>query len=205
MFYFIVRLIVFLFFKIFFRFKVYGRDKVPESGAFILASNHVSYLDPPALACASVRALHFMARHDLFYNRVFGALIRKLNSFPVEREGAGFGALKDAVRRLRKGEPILIFPEGRRSQTGEIQAAQPGVGFLSLMSGAPILPAYVKGTYEALPKGARFIKLKPISVYFGDMVEPRKLKLSDDRKQACQELADYVLNEIKKLKMKGVA
>lgn len=203
MFYLIVRLIVLLFFKIFFRFKVYGKDNVPKEGAFILAGNHVSYLDPPAVSCASPRALHFMARHDLFYNWAFGALIRALNSFPVKREGAGFGALKDAVRRLRKGEVILIFPEGRRSETGEIQPAQPGVGFLSIMSGVPILPAYVEGTRKALPKGARFLRASRISVSFGKVVEPQKLKLSSDRKQACQELADYVLNEIKNLKMKG--
>lgn len=204
MFYSIVRLIVLLFFKIALGFKVYGKQNVPKRGAFILASNHVSHLDPPALSCASPRALHFMARHDLFNNWVFAALIRALNAFPVKREGADFTALKGAVRRLKAGEPLLIFPEGRRSRTGEIQAAQPGVGFLSIIAGVPILPVYVEGTATAMPKGARFIKPRTVFVYFGKIIEPQKLRLSGDRKEACQQLSDYVLNEIKNLKMKGV-
>lgn len=201
--YFIVRNIVLLLFKIILRFKVYGKENVPKKGAFILASNHVSHLDPPALSCASPRVLHFMARHDLFNNWAFGALIRSLNAFPVKREGRDFGTLKDAVRRLKTGQVLLIFPEGTRSETGQIQTAQAGVGFLSIMANVPILPAYVKGTNKAMPKGARFIKPSAVSVYFGNVVEPQKLELSSIRKEACQQLADYVLNEIRNLKMKG--
>lgn len=199
MFYLIVRLIVLLFFKIVLRLKISGRDNVPKRGTFILASNHMSYLDPPALSVASPRVLYFMARHDLFSSPLFGAFIRALHSFPVKRAGADLGALNEAVRRLKRGQVLLIFPEGRRSETGEIQAAQPGIGFLSLMADVPILPAYVKGTNEALPKGARFIKPRQVSVYFGKIIEPKKLGLSSDIKEACQQLAEYVVDEIKRL------
>ncbi|KPK38538.1 MAG: hypothetical protein AMJ78_09815, partial [Omnitrophica WOR_2 bacterium SM23_29] len=87
-----------------------------------------------------------------------------------------------------------------RSVTGELETAQPGIGFLSITAEVPILPAYIKGTKEALPKGARFIKPESISVYFGKVIEPNKLTLSNDKKQACEELANYVMNEIKRLR-----
>ena len=197
--YFIVRNFLKLFFKIVMGFKVYGVENVPKKGGFILAGNHVSHLDPPALASASPRVLHFMARHTLFNNRVLGWIIGSCNSFPVRRGETDLGAIKEAVRRLKDGKVLLIFPEGTRSQSGEIQAAQPGIGYLSLMAGVPILPAYVKGTDEAMPKGARSIKRVRVSVYFGNIVEPQKLGLSNDRRQASQQLADHIVEEIKRL------
>ncbi len=199
MMYFIVRNFLKLFFIMLMGFRVYGKEKVPKKGAFILASNHVSHLDPPALASASPRPLYFMARHTLFNNRAFGWLIGSCNSFPVRRGEGDMGAMKKAVRLLKNGKPLLIFPEGTRSGTPEMSEAQPGIGYLSMLSGAPILPAYVKGTETALPKGARSIKPNRVSVYFGNMIKPEKLKLASDRKEACQRLADYVVDEIKRL------
>lgn len=197
--YFIVRNFLKLFFKIVMGFKVYGIENVPKKGGFILAGNHVSHLDPPALASASPRILHFMARDTLFNNRLLGWIIGSCNSFPVRRGEADLGAIKEAVRRLKNGKVLLIFPEGTRSQSGEIQAAQPGIGYLSLMAGVPILPAYVRGTDEAMPKGARSIKRVRVSVCFGNIVEPQKLGLSSDRRQASQQLADHIVGEIKRL------
>jgi len=197
--YFIVRNFLKLFFKIVMGFKVYGVENVPKKGGFILAGNHVSHLDPPAFASASPRVLHFMARDTLFNNRALGWIIGSCNSFPVRRGEADLGAIKEAVRRLKNGKVLLIFPEGTRSQNGKIQAAQPGVGYLSLMAGVPVLPAYVKGTDEAMPRGTSKIKPVRVSVYFGNMVEPKKLGLPADRRQASQQLADHVVEEIKRL------
>jgi len=151
--YFIVRNFLKLFFKIVMGFKVYGVENVPKKGGFILAGNHVSHLDPPALASASPRVLHFMARHTLFDNRVLGWIIVRATLFPLEGGETDLGAIKEAVRRLKNGKVLLIFPEGTRSQSGEIQAAQPGIGYLSLMAGVPILPAYVKGRTKRCRKG----------------------------------------------------
>jgi len=200
MFYLIVRFIVSLLLKIVFRLRVYDRDNVPKRGAFILASNHLSHLDPPVISIASPRVLHFMARHTLFKNWAFGALIKALNAFPIKRGGIDPEGFREVIRRLKRGQVILMFPEGTRSKTGEFGPAQPGIGFLSITAGVPILPAYVKGTREALPVGARFIKPCPISVYFGELIEPKNLTFSSDKKEAYGQLADYVLNEIKRLK-----
>src|SRR3989338_6109837 len=99
--YFIVRNFLKLFLIIFTGFRVYGAGNVPRKGGFILAGNHVSHLDPPALASASPRVLHFMARDTLFNNRVLGWIIGSCNSFHVRRGEADLGAIKEAVRRLK--------------------------------------------------------------------------------------------------------
>jgi len=109
------------------------------------------------------------------------------------------GAMKKAIRLLRSGKPLLIFPEGTRSKTGDMNRAQPGMGYLSLMSDTPVLTAYVDGTQEAMPKGTHGIKLGKISVYFGDLIDPSRLGLPDDKKEAAQRLSEYVIEEIKKL------
>lgn len=188
-----------LFFKIGMGLRIYGLENVPQKGGFILASNHVSYLDPPLLAVGCPRVLHFMARHSLFDNRIFGILLRMVNVFPVRRGEADIGALKEAIRFLRSGEGLLIFPEGTRSNTGEIQKGKRGIGYLAMAAGAPILPAYVKGTADALPRGARALKTTRVSVYFGKIIEPSRLKLSEEMIVAYQEIADYIISEIKRL------
>lgn len=199
MMYFIVRNFVKLFFIILMGFRVYGKEKVLKKGAFILVSNHVSHLDPPALASASPRPLYFMARHTLFDIRFLGWLISRCNAFPVRRGEADLAAMKKGIRLLKSGKPLLIFPEGTRSVTGEMSEAQPGMGYLSLMSGAPVLIAYVEGTDKAMPRGTHHIKLGPVSVYFGDMIDPKNLGLPADKKEAAQKLADHVVEEIRRL------
>lgn len=199
MMYFIVTGFLKLFLVIWMGFRVYGKEKVPKKGAFILASNHVSHLDPPAVATASPRMLHFMARHTLFDNWWFRVVIGRCGLIPVKRDEADIGAMKTAIRFLKSGEAVFLFPEGTRSETGEMNEAQPGIGYLSLMGGAPILPAYVEGTDKALPKGAKRITRGRISVYIGDLIDPKKLDLPGGRKEAAQKLADLVVEEIKRL------
>jgi len=199
MMYFIIRNFVKLFLTIFMGFKAYGREKVPNKGAFILASNHVSHLDPPAIASASPRMVHFMARDTLLDNWLFRQVVGRCGLIPVKRGEGDVGAMKAAIRLLKAGEPVFMFPEGTRSETGQMQAAQPGIGYLSLMAGAPILPAYVRGTEKALPKGAKRLKFARVSVYIGDLIDPIKLDLPRDKKEAAQKLADYVAGEIKRL------
>ena len=199
MMYFIVRNICKLFLIIYMGFRVYGKEKVPKKGAFILASNHVSHLDPPAVASASPRMVHFMARRTLFDNWLFNQVVGRCGLIPVKRGEGDIGAMKTAIRLLKSGKVIFLFPEGTRSETGEMNEAQPGIGYLSLMGGAPILPAYVDGTDIALPKGAKRITRTRISVYIGDLIDPKKLDLPRDKKEAAQKLADHVAGEIKRL------
>lgn len=172
MFYFLNRLFCILVFKLLFRIQAYGREHIPRKGGFILASNHVSFLDPIAVGIACPRQLNFMARHDLFSHRFFGWLIYSVGSFPVKRNTADRSALKEAIRRLEDGKGLLLFPEGRRAQeSNTADGPQAGIGFLAAKAGVPVIPAFVKGTDKALPKGAKFIRPKKVSVYFGKQIE----------------------------------
>jgi 1-acyl-sn-glycerol-3-phosphate acyltransferase len=144
------------------RFRTSGLENVPRSGPLIVACNHISYLDPPALGAAMPRPVSYMAKHELFKIPILGPVIARLNAFPVDRTRGDAAAIKRAVAVLREGAALGIFPEGTRNKDGTVKP-QSGVALLHYLSGAPILPAYVGGTGDAK-------RLARISVVFGEPV-----------------------------------
>jgi len=123
-----------------------GREHVPKSGPLIVASNHLNNADPPFLARALGRPPIFMAKKEMVDKRVRGALFRAWGTFPVRRGEADRAALRAAEDVLRRGEVLLMFPEGTRSRTGSMNHAHPGTGLIALRTGAPILPIAITGT-----------------------------------------------------------
>jgi 1-acyl-sn-glycerol-3-phosphate acyltransferase len=156
--------------RMFFHVKVKGRENLPRKGGLILASNHRSYVDPIVVAVASNRRLNFMARDDLFRNPLFGWFIHSLGAFPVKRHSADLSAMKEALRRLKRGGALLLFPEGTRAADGLIHEAQPGIGFLIAKSGCPVVPVFIKNSDVALPRGGKSIRSAKIEVYFGQQI-----------------------------------
>lgn len=157
-------------FKTLFYLSVEGSQNIPQKGGFILASNHLSYLDPAVLGAACRRKLNFMARDDLFRIPFFGWFIRRTGAFPVKRNSADRAALKEATRRLNAGKALSLFPEGSRSGDGTFSEPQPGIGFLAAKLKCPVIPVFIKGTDKAFPKGAKFIRRAKISVCFGKQI-----------------------------------
>ena len=129
-----------------------GLQNVPKEGAFILASNHLSFFDPPALGCRLPRNLHYFARNSLFSGPL-GILISNLNSIPVNRDQLDLKTLKTVLRVLNMGHPLLVFPEGTRSGDGRLSDGQRGVGLLVVKSKVPVLPAKIEGAFEILGTG----------------------------------------------------
>ena len=170
MIHYICRFICYAALKLFFKLKVIGWENIPKKGGFIIASNHLSYLDPPAVGVAARRPLNYMARHDLFKNQFFSWVFHKCHAFPVKRDSADLSALKTALRVLKNGQGLLLFPEGSRQVNGFSDDPQPGIGFLAVKSNVPVIPSFVRGTDYALPKGAKKIKFTPISVTFGEPI-----------------------------------
>jgi 1-acyl-sn-glycerol-3-phosphate acyltransferase len=165
------RFLLFLIFKSIFRLEVKGKGHVPRKGGFILASNHVSNLDPKVLGVASPRVLNFMAKEELFSNRLFGWLISSVGSFPVRRNSTDISALREAIQRLKDGRALLLFPQGTRRDTeGTSEKVESGIGFLAGKVNVPVVPAFIKGTEKALPKGAKFIRPAKLSVRFGEQI-----------------------------------
>ncbi|OIO37458.1 MAG: hypothetical protein AUJ75_04205 [Candidatus Omnitrophica bacterium CG1_02_49_10] len=172
MFYYALRFLSFLIFKIFFAYSVTGKENVPRDGAYILASNHASYLDPVALGSAVPHKLCYLARENLFTMPVLSFMLPRINAFPLKREGGDVKALRDSVKRLKEGKRVIIFPEGTRTRDGNIGEAKWGIGFLAAKSQAPIIPACIIGSDKALPRGGRLIRPHKISIHLGRPIMP---------------------------------
>ena len=166
MLYVILRSLTVILSKLFFRLQAFGRKNVPSEGGFILASNHVSYLDPPVLGAACPRILFFMAKEGLFKIPLFGCLIANLNTFPVKTHSGDLRAIRRAIEELKAGRALAVFPEGGRTPNGRLGKPLPGIGLLAVKAAVAIVPAFIKGSNTALPLNAKFIRPKKIKVYF---------------------------------------
>jgi len=153
--------------RVLFRLSVVGAERVPREGRLLLASNHLSVLDPALIGAVMPRELDYMAKTELFRIPGFGALIRRLNAHPVDRSGSDSAALRLALRLLGNGRAVLVFPEGTRGTEGHLQPARPGAGMLAALSGAPVVPVYVQGSGRALPRGAVLPRPARVTVTFG--------------------------------------
>jgi 1-acyl-sn-glycerol-3-phosphate acyltransferase len=137
---------VIAYYRIAFGLRILGREHIPQNGPIILASNHISNFDAPALACAlAPRHLSFFAKAELFRFKPFGRLISKLNAFPVDRSRGDIAAMRRSLAILKEGRALLLFPEGGRNIDGSAEAKN-GVAFLARLSRVPVIPAYVDGT-----------------------------------------------------------
>jgi len=173
---------------LYFPYKALHTNNIPRRGGFILASNHISNLDPVVLGICSVRRLNFMAKKELFKG-VLGFFLTNLGAYPVKRGESDFGAMKESLKRLKKGWPVLIFVEGSRRIGNEPSKAQPGAGFLAMKSGVPIVPVYVQGTDKVMAPGTKFFKRGRVYATFG---EPFFVKDAPSYEEASQQILDKI-------------
>ena len=153
--------------RLVFRLRSRGAEHVPASGPVLLVANHASHLDSPLIGAACPRPLSFMAKAELFEVPLFGGLIRRLHAHPLRREGGDAAALRTALRVLKGGGALLVFPEGTRGENGVLGAPKPGAGMLAVLGGAPVIPVYVGGSGRAWPRGRRFPRAADVTVTFG--------------------------------------
>lgn len=200
MLYFIARSIFSIFFNVYLGFKVTGRENVPVKGAFIFVSNHVSYLDPILLGTSVPRSLYYMARENLFKRPCFGGIMRGLHAFPVKRSKGDLRAIKQALGILAAGKPLVIFPEGTRAKDKNLRPAKPGTGFIVSKAMVPVIPAYVHGSFDALPRGVKTLKRHPVEVYIGKPINFDSMTFEKKGKAAYREITDEVMKKITELK-----
>ncbi len=180
---------------------VKGKENVPSDGGLIIASNHISYLDPPVLGAVSPRRITFMAKKGLFDIPLVGRII-KFAAFPVDRDNPKPSTIKETIKRLTQGEVITIFPEGTRSETGELLEAKRGLGMIAGLSKATVVPALLIGTDRALPVNAKFLKRADITVVFGKPIYYNSIAGNKDLKghQLHDAISAQVMASIEKLK-----
>lgn len=128
-----------------YRMEIKGAENIPESGAVIIASNHISNLDPLLLGAALPRRVHFMAKEELFKTPIVGWFCRTLGAFPVKRGASDRNAIKKAFDILRQGRMLAIFPEGTRSKDGCLRQLAPGTMMIAVKSDAALVPTIIKG------------------------------------------------------------
>ncbi|MDQ0058214.1 lysophospholipid acyltransferase family protein [Paenibacillus harenae] len=146
----IFRFLLRVIYTLLFRVEARGTENIPADGAVVLASNHLSVLDPPTVGIKIRRKVHFMAKEELFKIPVFGSLIRSFGAFPVKRGGVSKDAIKSAITLLKEGNVLGIFPEGtRNSQEG---MAKKGASMIAIRSGAAVVPVAIIGKYSLFRK-----------------------------------------------------
>ena len=152
-------------------------EKLNPGERVIVACNHCSNLDPLVVGCFFPRRLRYFAKEELFRSWFLGTSIRALGAVPVSRSdnASAAGALRGFMKLYQEGSDVLIFPEGGRSPDGTLQPLEAGVALIAAHERAPILPVFIKGSFDAMPTGARFVRPKKITVTFG-----KPLRFSDE-------------------------
>ncbi len=193
-----MRFLAWLFVRVAFRLRVKGIDNIPREGGVLVAPNHVSYLDPILAGCCIRRRTFYMARESLFRAPLFAAVMRWSNAFPVRRGRPAPGSFKRALSVLRNGDVLVMFPEGTRSRTGKVQEGQRGFGMLALLAGVPVVPVYLAGAFEAMPRGTRRVRVVRVTVQYGEPIR-LELKGTGKRGRRYAEATDRVMQGIRRL------
>ena len=134
--------------RLMYRVKVEGDTCLGSVKGCIVYANHTSYLDPVVMGSFIKRQVKFMAKAELFKNRLLGCIILKLGTFPVRRGEPDLGAVKSALRLLKNGEILGIFPEGTRNKSGAFMDAEPGLSMIAIKAKVPVIPIAILSTYR---------------------------------------------------------
>ncbi len=187
--------------ELLFHTRAYGAENIPDTGPFVVVSNHASFLDPYLIGYTSLkRQVGFMAKVELFRIPLFGPIIRSLGAFPVTRGGRDQEAIRQFHDFLYSGKPLVIFVEGTRTLTGEPQQPKKGSGMLLYNARVPVIPAYIDGTFRCWPKGKLLPRPGPTSVTYGPPVSLDDLYVRKPEKSTYAQIAERVMKHISHLK-----
>ncbi len=199
--YWIVKIFVTPFIRIFVRVRVVGRENLPRRGAVILASNHRSFLDSIFIPLIVHRRVTFVAKAEYFEDAKTAWFFKSCGQIPIRREGgtASERALASATEVLRAGNVFGIYPEGTRTRDGLLHRGHTGVARLALGCNVPIVPVGLIGTDDVQPIDSRLPKLfRRVTISFGEPIDPMRYAGRDDR-MALREITDEVMYEIAQL------
>ncbi|WP_332630077.1 lysophospholipid acyltransferase family protein [Halalkalibacter flavus] len=170
-----------------YKVEIIGKENIPDTGATILCCNHIHNFDPPLLGAYIQRQLHYMAKQELFEKPILKGLLPKLGAFPVRRGMSDKQAIRTAMKLLKEGKMIGLFPEGTRSKNGKLGKGLTGAGFFALRTDAVVIPCAIIGPYRTF---------KSLKLVYGTPIDFSELR---ERKASAEEATEVIMTEIKKL------
>lgn len=170
-----------------YRFEVIGADKFPKEGGILLCSNHIDNLDPPVVGINAPRPVNFMAKEELFNLPLLKSILPGVRAFPVKRGMSDRDALRRAIKLLKDGEVVGLFPEGTRSKDGQLGKGFSGAGFFALRGEANVVPCAIIGPYKPF---------KRLKVVYGDAIDMQPYR---ERKASAEEVTEVIMAHIAEL------
>lgn len=172
------KVLVRLFMRLYYRITIDGQENIPAEGGCVLCINHTSLWDPPVLMAMLERQIFFIAKEELFHHPFLSWLLPKIGTVPIKRDHGDVGAIKSALRVIKSGRVLGIFPSGRRVLPGQKATVKAGVALIATMSKAPVIPIYLDAVYRPFHK-VHIIIGEPMdfSAYDGRRLETSELKI----------------------------
>lgn len=187
------KLVTYWYVRLAFHMVYEGLEHIPEDQGFVVSSNHRGFHDPLFIAHKVKKPLHFMAKAEFFENRFINALFRAVNAFPVKRGAGDMSAINHAKDMIKKGDALVIFPEGTRSKDGKPGRAKPGVAMIAGMVDCGVLPVGI--SYKG-KLGFR----KKVVVRYGPFLSAEELgidpKASSTMRKAAVRVMDAIVDQM---------
>jgi len=193
-----------VFFEMFFRGQASGMENLPASGGFLVAANHASFIDPPAIGSLIPRQIAYFARKTLWKPGFASWWLDSVGTIPVDRDGGqDVSAIKRVLRALRDERGLILFPEGTRTPDGRLQPAKAGVGFIAVKTQVPVIPVRIFGSHEAFGRDRPLRLGTPVSVVFGAPILPADYDDPAAGKERAQVASDRIMARIAQLHPPG--
>lgn len=188
-----VRYTVMGIYKLFYNFKIEGWENVPEKEGVIIACNHRSYADPVVITVPMKKPVTYMAKEELFHNKIFGAFIRFLGAFPVRRGAGDMKVIDDCVDILESGRNVVIFPEGTRSKENKVGRGKTGVALIAAKSGADVLPMGI------IFEGEKLHFRSKLTLRIGKLIKSEELDIGDGDTKNLKKVKSVIMDSITEL------
>lgn len=193
-----LKVLAWISFHSYFRLRTFGFEEAPRRGPLLVASNHVSALDPIIIGLALRQRVYFLARETLLRG-FWGWLMQLLGARPIRRDSADRSAIGLALELLGRGDTVVMFPEGTRSRTGEVQEIRHGIGMIAARANCPVLPVYIAGARELMPRGRILPKPGRLAFFAGRLLSPDSIPRSENARDDYAEIAARVHTALSEL------
>lgn len=187
-----------------FRGEVGGLGNLPDDGAFLVAANHASHLDPPFIGAVMPHQMAFFARKSLWKPGIATWWMNEVGAIPVDRDGSDLTAIKRVLSTLAAERPIALFPEGTRSPDGTLQSAKAGVGLIACKTGVPVVPCRIFNSHLALGRAGGFRPGTSVDIVFGRPLTSLDYDHKSDGKERYQRASERIMAAIARLTPPGI-